>query len=369
MKIDIKKFLKKSELGEEDFTAMQKENQLKVSNWQKSDGKYIAAVSDGNLTLDDNTKYKYLASYIKQKDNIIGVKLQRFLKDSNGNLMSSPLEFNLPFKQANKLSDFLKFLNDADLGSLTSGNFHLVDELKLDPELYSKLVTLSSDPKGKISLLKLVKDGYLELDLDIADLIRKGLSSSKIEEHLKALNEFEGLINKSELKEVADVQKYLKKIPWIFGPEYISLDVRDAGEEGVPDGRLKRVDGLSDILEIKLPSIKLLQQDIKKPARQYMYSDLSKALGQLTGYLEYYDSEYSTERDDNNGEEILEDRYEKYYKPRGVLLIGRRESAKPKHLRRLLSYFHRIEVLTYDDLIERARNSLTSLLEQKDEKP
>lgn len=361
---DLKNIWKEIKPGEEDFTAMQKEGQIKVSNWNEAGGKYVAVVSDPEHTLEDNARYKYLASYITQKDQVIGIKLQRFKKDQKGNLLPNPEEFSIPFKQANRLADFLQFLKEANLGSLTSGNFQLVDKLELDPDLYAKLVTLSSDEGGKQALLKLVTDGYLELNLDLPELIKRGFSATKIEERLEALEGFETMINKDQLKEVADVQTELKKMPWIFGPEYIQLDVRNAGEEGIPDGRLKRIDGLSDILEVKLPSVKLLKQDETKPARQYMYADLSKALGQLTGYLEYYDSEYSTERDDS-GNEILEDMYGKYYKPKGILLVGRRETAQPKHLRRLLAYFHRIEVITYDDLIERARNGLQNLLEQK----
>lgn len=162
----------------------------------------------------------------------------------------------------------------------------------------------------------------------------------------------------------------MKANPWIFGPEYKSLDFRDAGFAGNPDGRLLRIDGLSDILEVKLPFEELLRIDDK--GRQFIAPKLSETLGQLTGYLEYYYSEYSHERDDETGDEILTDRFGKYYKPKGILLIGRRGkemvnatsqtiSAEPKNMRRLLSYFHWVEVLTYDDLIERARNGIVNL--------
>ena len=72
-----------------------------------------------------------------------------------------------------------------------------------------------------------------------------------------------------------------------------------------------------------------------------------------------------------DGKEIEEDDFGSYYKPKGILLIGRRKKletstllaidANPKRLRRLMSYFHGIEVLTYDDLIERAKNALNNL--------
>ena len=201
--------------------------------------------------------------------------------------------------------------------------------------------------------------------------IRKGLSREKIEEKKGILTDLEKIISNPNVKEVTDIQAFLKKHPWIFGPEYKNLDFRDAGEMGNPDGRLLRIDGLSDVLEVKLPGAELLRTDKQK--RQFIAPELAEAIGQLTGYLEHYYSEYSLERDDTTKEELTEDLYGKYYKPKGILLIGRRSKANlikgvsnttdanPKNLRRLLSYFHWIEVLTYDDLIERARNGLENI--------
>lgn len=253
---------------------------------------------------------------------------------------------------------------------MASGKFILTDNLQIEPNLYKKLVSLSGDRTGKNILLKLFDSGYLTADLDIADLIKRGLSQTKITEKRMAIAHFEEMTQNPDVREVVDIQNFLKDNPWIFGPEYKSLDFRDAGYAGNPDGRLLRIDGLSDILEVKLPSEELLRAD--NYGRQFISPKLSESLGQLTGYLEYYYSEYTQNRSDSTGEEILSDTYGKYYKPRGILLIGRRGqeminstsqtiSAEPKNMRRLLSYFHWVEVLTYDDLIERALNGLDNL--------
>jgi len=365
MIIDWKKLLP----SDADFTAHQKEGQIKVSPFGKDpNSKYISTVSDSEITLEENSRFKYLATYISNKDRIVGIKVQKFEK-KGGKLQPGPF-VNLQFKQADSLANFLKFLLEANLGTLASGKFVLADDLNLDPNLYSKLITLAGDANGKVSLMKLFDSGYLTEGLDISDLIRRGLSQNKIEEKFKAIDEFEKIINDANVKEVSDIQSYLSKVPWIFGPEYVSLDVRDAGDAGIPDFRLKRIDGLSDILEVKLPNVELLRKD--KIGRHFIAPDLSEALGQLMGYLEYYYSSYTEEKEDATGKEILEDRYGKYYKPRGILLIGRRKTVKgvggkqtddahSKYLRRLLSYFHWVEVLTYDDLIERARNGLNNL--------
>lgn len=353
-----------------DFTALQKEGEIKVSGFSKSpNSKYISTVSNSELVVEDNSKYKYLASYIFDKDKITGVKISKY-KKKNGQL-EEDVVITLPFKQADSLSTFVKFLSDANLGTITTGKFVLADNLNLDPDLYSKLIALSGDLNGKEALLKLFDSGYLTNDLDISDLIKRGLSQTKIDEKLNAITKFEELIGKPDVKEVTDIQKFLKSNPWIFGPEYKRLDFRDAGCFGNPDGRLLRIDGLSDILEVKLPTEELLRADDND--RQFISPKLSEALGQLTGYLEFYYSEYSHERSDQTGKEILNDVYGKYYKPKGILLIGRRGkemvnttsqtiSAEPKYMRRLLSYFHWVEVITYDDLIERARNGLNNLI-------
>ena len=353
------------------FAGLQKEGRIDISDFPQ--GKYISTVAD-EFVIEENQRYKYLACYIVEKEQITGIKIQRFRKKKTGLSNTDTLEINLPFKQANVITDFLKFLMKANLGTLSSGKFILADALVVDQDLYSKLVTLSQDAGGQNALSKLFEEGYLTSNLDIPDLIKKGLSRVKIEEKQKQIDEFEKLVAKEDVKEVSEIQDALSKMPWIFGPEYESIDVRGAGEAGLPDRRLKRIDGLSDILEVKLPNAELLRKDAL--GRTYIAPDLAEAIGQLTGYLEYYFSAYSTDRDDKTGEEILEDRYEKYYKPKGILLIGRRkkengtnttkktENAEPKYLRRLMSYYHWIEVLTYDDLIERARNSINNLLKE-----
>jgi len=358
------------EITDADFTSIQKEGEIKISDFKSCHpgSKYISTVSDSELILDENSRSKYLATYISDNGKITGLKISKYKKNKEQLVLESGV--NLSLKQANVLSDFLQFLKDANLGTLTSGKFILSDALSFDPDLYSKLVALSSDISGRDALIKLFESGYLKLNLDIPELIKKGLSQQKIEEKLLALEEFRKIIENPEVKEVSDIQSFLKINPWIFGPEYKTLDFRDAGFSGNPDGRLLRIDGLSDILEVKLPSEELLRSDNKN--RQYISPKLAESLGQLTGYLEYYYSEYSQERNDNDGSEVLDDMFCKYYKPKGILLIGRRNkemvgcsaqtiSAEPKNMRRLLSYFHWIEVLTYDDLIERAENGLKIL--------
>ncbi len=352
------------------FIAMRKEGKIYVSDFPN--GKVLSTITD---TAKENEKVIYLtsrtqikATYISAKDQIVELKIQKF--DVKGGELQQPVEIRIDTGNLATLTNFLQFLLSANLASVSAGRLSFEKNLSLDPELESKLHALAQDEEGKKQIVKLYEEGYLTSGLDIPELIKSGLTKNKIEEKRKSISDFREMLSRPEVKEVTDIQNFLKEHPWMLGPEYKSLDFRTAGFAGNPDGRLLRIDGLSDILEVKLPSEELLRADER--GRQYISPKLAESLGQLSGYLEFYYSEYSHERDDTTGDEVLEDRLGKYYKPRGILLIGRRGletvntmaqtiPAKPKYLRRLLSYFHWIEVLTYDDLLERAENGLDNL--------
>ncbi len=236
-----------------------------------------------------------------------------------------------------------------------------------DKQFLEELLIKIQTREETIGLIEKIID---KSELSFAEILKLGNTTKRINEKRIKIRELEELIDKPDVKEVTDIHRKLKEMPWIFGPEYEKIDVKNAGEQ-IPDARLKRIDGLSDILEVKLPDVELLRRD--KYNRHYISPDLSKAIGQLIGYLEYYHSSYSTQIDDNSNEEIEEDFSCRYYKPKGILLIGRRfckdltnktqntSDASPKQLRRALSYFHWIEILTYDDLIERAKQSINNV--------
>ncbi len=364
-------FPSEPEPSEEDYVSARHEDKIYTSNF--ASGKILSIVTDETETKEEviyqTSRTNIKATYISNKDQIVELKLQKY--ESKLGVLHLTSEIRLDTKNLVTLTNFLKFLTSADISSVSAGKLSFDQGLKLDPDLDSKLKTLANDEEGKKQLLKLFDEGYLTSNLDIPELIKKGLSKDKIEEKKKIINDFKILISKDDVKEVSDIQTFLKKNPWLFGPEYKTLNFREAGYAGNPDGRLLRIDGLSDILEVKLPSEELLRADTLN--RQFIAPKLAEALGQLTGYMEYYYSEYSQERDDETMSEILKDTYGKYYKPKGILLIGRRDkelvnnmsqtiSCEPKNMRRLLSYFHWVEVLTYDDLIERAENGLNNLI-------
>jgi hypothetical protein len=348
--------------------------------FKKNEGKYFSVVSaydDGKPkeieAIFSPTRYKLRLTFINKHKEVEEVRITKYKYTRKKEWKVEDTEgVRLDWLSFDKIIGFLKFLSGLDLPSINERKIKFAeDTTDFGDETVKKIKTLFSTEKGKRLIDELNKEGYLTSDLDIPELIKSGLSKTKIEEKRRRIMEFKKIISDPAVKEVSDIQRFLKNNPWLFGPEYKTLDFREAGFSGNPDGRLFRIDGLSDILEVKLPNEELLRADKKE--RQFISPKLAEALGQLTGYMEYYYSEYTSERDDATGREILKDTYGKYYKPKGILLIGRRGkesinamsqtiSAEPKNMRILLSYFHWVEVLTYDDLIERAENGLNNLI-------
>lgn len=153
-----------------DLTSRQKEDQIKVSGFSMDPhSKYISTVSDTTFTLEDNLRYKYLACFISQKNQITGIKLQKYHKKGGSLVLEEPA-FNIPVKQVEVLQNFLQFLLNANLAILSSGKFVLADNLDLESDLYSKLISLSKDEQGKLMLRKLFETGYLTADLDICQV-------------------------------------------------------------------------------------------------------------------------------------------------------------------------------------------------------
>jgi hypothetical protein len=364
-------------------------------------GEYILSKlrSTGEITVDECTaklkseKFAGATRFLKNTDRVktvatafhilidgkvhhYDIDVYRFKREkpSDGPSAWQRLErFSLRDEEAQALHAFLEEQNKL-IGISFNDKIATVvfSEKEIDTnDLLQKVSVIAQSPSGRGAIEKIIDKITEEGD---EHLLTIGFTEDVIGKRRKELNDFEALINSPDIKEVGDVQKALKEIPWIFGPEYTSYDYREAGS-GVPDGRLKRVDGLSDILEVKLPSAEVLREDSQK--RIFLSPDTSQAIGQLIGYLEFYHSEYSTDLSDDTKEEIQDDRYEKYYRPKGVLLIGRRSKSDmkgirstsdnhPKLMRRMLSYHHGLEILTYDDLIERARNALDNIEKSKE---
>lgn len=344
---------------------------------------YSATLRDGGFAntarlIKDtrNTKIVVTALHIfdRNTNNIhhYDIEVYKFANRTPSNPLTWEVQkdYSLREDEVQRLRDFLNEMNELVGQPIPTNHAQVVytDQTASVDDTLNNVAAILRDADGDTqAIVGRLLDAIVSAR-DEGSLPSLVISPAQLEKKQRELDELEQLIGQEGVREVADIQAKLKTMPWVFGPEYVSYDFRRAGEE-MPDGRLKRVDGLSDILEVKLPSEEVLRIDSQE--RRYIAPKCSESLGQLVSYLEYYLSENHSERSDETGEEIQEDTLGKYYRPKGILLIGRRHKsdmtanataktsdALPKYMRRQMAYFHGLEVLTYDDLLERARNGL-----------
>lgn len=201
--------------------------------------------------------------------------------------------------------------------------------------------------KKKVKLtekkLKEQEDIIKEL-IDNLAIYKKQYTKNEIPKYKMKLKEFKKLIS-SDLKE-QKYQEFLKQNFWMFGLEYINTkSQKRAGSSDIPDYTLEKYDTYHDVVEIKRPGHNVF---VKKSKRLYQSSELKDAISECMDYVDYFDSQYKDEYWDTR---------ENYYKTKGIVIIGNKLNASEKSkLKQLNSYLHRIEVLTYHDLVCRADN-------------
>jgi hypothetical protein len=169
-----------------------------------------------------------------------------------------------------------------------------------------------------------------------------------------AIEELQRLID-TNAKE-SEFQKHLERNYWMLGSDYSRLlDIRQFFANSQLDFALLRAaDNYLEIIEIKTPlngKALLIKDDSHEG--YYFSSELSQAIGQALKYIERIDSNrYAIERE----QKVLVNGV------RAKLVIGRDgDEDRRNALRRMNSHFHRIEILTYDQLAQIARNVLKFL--------
>ena len=143
----------------------------------------------------------------------------------------------------------------------------------------------------------------------------------------------------------------------MFGSEYSELlDRRTWTRDDKQDFMLRRtVDGYLEIIEIKTPMPELFKHDLSRDS-YYPSEALSRAIGQVTGYIEQLDS-------DRNRIRAID--HEDQLKIRARIILGRDgDKDQRTGLRNLNARLNRIEVLTYDQLLRIAGRVLNVFAEQ-----
>lgn len=168
------------------------------------------------------------------------------------------------------------------------------------------------------------------------------------------LREFEELLNSSRTTE-EDIQKFLERKPgFVLGENYRELHSKvllEREDDGplIPDFVLEPFDcELCDLLELKLPGEPVV---VGTRNRKRFSHAVQSAIAQLRAYRDYFE-------DRSNRERIFQQRGIKAYRPRLSVVIGRVPTLDPIEYRRIADGARDVEIVTYDDLLARAKRFL-----------
>ena len=168
----------------------------------------------------------------------------------------------------------------------------------------------------------------------------------------KAIAELEWLINDPKSREKDFQDFFVRNKDFILNDEYkdahphVVLSM-NKGEPLIPDFVLEPISGeLCDVLELKLPSTPIF--NLKKNRMRYSAA-VAEAAAQLREYGRYFEEE-------NNRKAILERYGLRAYRPKMLVIIGRRSiKVDPLDERSVQTDLPNLHLRTYDDIIARMK--------------
>lgn len=168
------------------------------------------------------------------------------------------------------------------------------------------------------------------------------------------IEEFEHLINSPRTNE-RDIQKFLEAHPkFLLGQKYQTIHsqvVLDRETQGslIPDFLLQPFGKqFCDIVDLKLPGAPVI---VGGQNRTRFSSAIAEAAAQLRTYRDYFD-------DASHRNAVLKKHGVSAYRPKLAVFVGRSSSLDEMAYRQVGDGLTDVEVVTYDDLIDRAKNFL-----------
>ncbi len=169
----------------------------------------------------------------------------------------------------------------------------------------------------------------------------------------KSIEEFEGMLVE-DLSENS-WQDWFENNKWILGSDFVRIvDDRRIDTTNIADYLMQSFDGFLDIIEIKKPNDIPFWSNTKDHDNFIPSSALVKAITQCLNYI------YSIEQKTNDAA-FREQTGCKVVKPRCTLIFGRSndwDDEMKKSFRILNSSYSQLSIMTYDQLLDRAKNVL-----------
>jgi hypothetical protein len=193
------------------------------------------------------------------------------------------------------------------------------------------------DPTLGIAEIAIIRDAFIT-EINKKEQFNRILNTISV-----AISELENILSNTQRKE-NEIQKCLTKYPILFGTEYVNLIPKHRlGSEYVMDYALEKSNGLIDIVEIESSSLKLFTKD-GNPTSYLIHAEQ-----QILDWFEWIEKNNPYARSNLPG----------LVSPFGFIIIGREDQLskeeKLKLIRRNLIFKGKLQILTYDDLIKKAK--------------
>jgi hypothetical protein len=296
-----------------------------------------------------------------------------FFEDSSEPIDEDSLE---PIDDSLTLDD-RRWALEKNLEDLTTKRDHLIDKIEQFRTQISLPVTQSvkdshvaPEPlqdefvavaliRGRFRLLSLTPDGsyrFLDGRNNLHNIIYVASGQTLALE--AAVEELESLINDRKANERA-FQDFFERYPeFILNDEYKRAHphivlAEDNKESLIPDFLLEPInqDSLCDVLDLKLPSAEIF---VLKKNRIRFSSAVFEACAQLREYSLFFDEE-------KNRNAVYEKHRLLAFKPRLIVIIGRRGDVSSIDLRKMQLDVPQLCVRTYDDLISRMQARIAAI--------
>lgn len=337
---------------------------------------------NGEIVLKDLLLGKYQVSatvYSRQDTNLMEFTLQRFIKDES-NKIRPVKETSFSFTQDEfiallKFLSDLKFLDFSDKdrfvveGSSIPHNRILLNLTKPDPNkvlvdknlgnLVTKLTTLNETEREQ--LLETLKNGvFSKSDIDILTGRRDGLE------------EFKTKLKDPSNYDEPEWQTFFKNNSWIFGYgldyKFLSILQKEAslsnvdldGKNEVKSDFLLADNNFTVIVELKRPDTPLFEKDKNRSESWKLSKELTYAVSQILSQKAEWELNAQTKNYDEFGNLINQTTID----PKTILIIGdtkqfsgetKTDLIKKKTFELYRRNSRNIEIITYDELLDRAK--------------
>lgn len=293
------------------------------------------------------------------------IKIETYRKNNNSIIIDENHSISLNDEDDDEIEPLVMFLSEIRRMSNDAGAYVILpfnSYLKKRGAIIQAIDTISSSDQADLvaGILSKIK-GNPEVLQAIVKHISEDQQTSKeavavlnLARYSKAVEELERLIQVDAGE--GEFQHLLSQNEWMFGSEYSKLLFkRDWVRSERQDFMVRRTaDNYLEVIEIKTPlgGASLFIEDTSHcDGTFYPRSELSKVLGQVMKYLEDLDADEhrikATDKEDVS-------------KIRAKVIIGRDGNEEQiRMLRRFNGHLHRIEILTFDQLLKIAKQVLS----------